>query len=321
MNTKKFFSNETVIRMVSLLIAVILWMYVVSVKNPQITTTVRNVPIQITNIENVENNGLEIISMSDDKIDVRISGRMFDVSDVTVEDILVQLDVSNVYSANNYYITPDIKLSANGVSVVSTSVDSVNVYVDYISRVEKDIIIETVGEADKGFRVSEVYSANNKVIVSGPQSIINRIEKVKAVVDISGASEDLNKVCQVKLYSSNNEEIVSDKIKLSVTDISVTVKFGYSQMLPVVLDLQNIQTTEDFSVEAYNLNPSVYEIEVHGERAHIKEISQITAVVEPVPTDDEEQLLANEWKATLVIPEGITVKDSVTEITVKFEKK
>ncbi len=318
MSRNKLLSNETFIRVISLLFAIIMWMYVVSIDNPQVDTTIRNVPIQVVNVSNIENNGLEIISMSDEKIDVKVTGRMSDVSNITSEAVTVQLDVSNIYSANNYYIKPEVKIGMNGISVADLSVDSVNIYVDYISRVEKELLIETKGQPEDGYSVSEVYSKQDKVIISGPQGIINRVDKVKAVVDITGASAELSKVCQVKLYSSNGEEIVSDKVKLTVTDVSVSVKFRFSRMMPVIAEIKDADT---FNTDDYNVTVSVPEIEVFGEESFLKGVSHLKAIVENIPFDNEELLVSSEWRATLEIPDGITVSDGVPEITVKFEKK
>ena len=318
MNTKKLLQNETFIRVVSLLIAIILWMYVLSVENPQVDKTIRGVPVQVINIANIQNNGLEIISMSDEKIDIKISGRLSEVNNIGIEDLSVQLDVSNIYSANEYYIKPEVKANVGGISVINQSVSSVNVYVDYISRVEKNIIIETVGEPSKGYMLSEATSDVGKVIVKGPQKIINKVDSVKAIVDVSGGAKEESIVSQVKLYSSNGEEIVSDKIKLSVTDISVNLKFDYFKKMKIVPVIEEI---EGFSKDLYNITLSLTEIDVFGDSEQLKDVEEISAVLTEVPYDNEEMLLSDEWDANIVIPEGSWVKDDVSNIKVKFEKK
>ena len=317
-NTKKLLSNETFIRIVSLLVAIILWMYVLGIENPQVDKTIRDVPVQVINIANIQNNGLEIISMSDDKIDVKISGRMSEVNNIGIEDISVQLDVSNIYSANEYYIKPEVKANVGGISVINQSVSSVNVYVDYISRVEKNIAIETVGEPSKGYMLSEATTDVNKVIVTGPQRIINRVDSVKATVDVSGGAKEENIVSQLKLYSSNGEEVVSDKIKLSVTDISVNLKFDYFKKFEIVPVFEEV---EGFSEEHYNVTLSLTEIDVFGDSEKLKDVEEISATLIDVPYDNEEMLLSREWDATIVLPEGSWVKDDISTIKVKFEKK
>lgn len=318
MNARKFFSSEAVIRTISLLIALILWMYVVGVENPQIDNTIRNVPVEIINTSNLENNGLEIISLSDEKVDVRIFGRMSDVSNVTPSDVTVQIDVSNIYSANNYYVKPNVKINVGGVSVLGLSRESINVYVDYISRVEKDIIAETIGEPKKGYSVKSVESTTKKVIVTGPQSIINRVDSVKTTVDVSGASAEINKVAEIKLYASTGEEIVSDKVKLSVTDVSLNVKFEYTKEVDIVLSLEG---EESIIGDIYNTSLSESKITVTGNEDVLKNISEVKAVLSNIPLNDETILLSGEWEAVLEIPENITVKDDISKITVKFEKK
>jgi YbbR domain-containing protein len=52
--------NNTKIKFISLLSALVLWLYVMAVEDPTETKTYSNIPINITNIDMVEDRGLAI---------------------------------------------------------------------------------------------------------------------------------------------------------------------------------------------------------------------------------------------------------------------
>ena len=66
-------------KIINLILAIILavgvWLYVINVENPTSPTTVRDIPITIVGQEELTDRGLMVIQLSEDSVDLRISGR------------------------------------------------------------------------------------------------------------------------------------------------------------------------------------------------------------------------------------------------------
>ena len=73
---KKLFNNDNFLRALSIVVAVFLWMYIVSLNNPQVEIPITGVDIEVINTQNIDENKLDIISVSDTKTSVKIFGRM-----------------------------------------------------------------------------------------------------------------------------------------------------------------------------------------------------------------------------------------------------
>lgn len=308
---KKFFSGDVIL---SLIVAIVLWLYVVSLNNPQVEISVSGIPIELRNTENLSENNLNVISVSNEKTSVKISGRMTEVSQIRPEDIVVYADASEIYSANSYYLKTQAEIDSNTVTVSSVDVKDINVYIDYILAVEKSIGVNTIGQPKEGYNLTETILGADKVLIKGPQNIINKVNSVKATLDITNANGDFSVVCPIKMYSANGEELISDYITISLTDVKVDATMEYSKSVNL-----NV-TLPDNENEEYEVLISPATVLVAGNAKTVDELSEIIVADMSSYTFNE-----SEHKYSFELPtlESVRyVEDSKqVEVTVKVTKK
>lgn len=68
------------------------------------------------------------------------------------------------------------------------------------------------GTPRDGYRAGEL-KANPEIKISGPESVIDSIDKVVALVDVSGQSKDEEKEAELILYDNNGKIIDSTQIE------------------------------------------------------------------------------------------------------------
>ena len=122
----KFTMNDTFFRIVSVFVAVFLWMYVVGVRNPQVTVNIRGVEVNIINSAQISSRNLKVIEMSEKNIDVKVTGRRADVANISSEDLSVYVDAKDITSAGEYNLTVIGETNAENVSVSDLSVKNLN---------------------------------------------------------------------------------------------------------------------------------------------------------------------------------------------------
>lgn len=310
---KKLFNNDNFLRIFSIVIALLLWMYIVSLNNPQVEVPINGVDIEIRNQQNINGNNLEIISVSDVKTSVKVFGRMSEVSEISPSDVKVYVDASEIYSANSYYLSTKSELNSKSVVVTSIDVKDVNLYVDYIQAVEKNIEVLVVGEPKSGFILQSAIPAIDKVVVKGPQNVVNKVASIKASLDITNANSDYSTVCPVKMYTANGEVINSDYLTLTVTDVSVDVKFGGEKNVDI-----KVKIPETVDVKNYDIVITPNKVNISGQSLIIEDITelQIGALTEDDFTDKEKAL-----KFDLPSIEGIKYSTETESITVQIIPK
>ena len=127
-NLKKLFDNDQFVRILSLVVAVFLWMFTVNAVDSDSTLTVHNVPVEV----NVEESALDY------KANVTIRGERNVIGGVEPEDIQVYAVLSNLSGPGNY----DIRLEArdrNGMGFTIKSVEPNTVKMQFDRLVTKKL--------------------------------------------------------------------------------------------------------------------------------------------------------------------------------------
>ncbi len=185
------FYNNRFLLIFSIITAIVIWL-VVAVEFSETTNVVRNVPVKIDYSRIHDNMGLEPFGDKNFTADVTVSGKRHIVeSDDIIDDLVVSANTAYVNSVG--LSTLNIEVSSSSLrpeyTIDDVSVDSINIYFDYLK--EAEFVIEA--EIDhKGLLVPDgyyvddlIFPNNNTVKISGPESEVNKINRVvaKATVD------------------------------------------------------------------------------------------------------------------------------------------
>lgn len=308
---KKLFNNDNFLRVLSIVVAVFLWMYIVSLNNPQVEIPITGVDIKVINVENIEENGLDIINVSDKKTTVKVYGRMSEVSSVQADDITVYIDASDIYSANNYYLDTKSKIDSNSVVVSGIETKTVTLYVDYIQATSKTLDVLVIGEPKGDLALKEAVPEFDSVIIKGPSSILNKVSNVKATLDITNANADYLTVCPIKLYTANGEVINSEFLNF-ISDVSVDVKFKNVKTLKLEL-----VTNESIDTEKYEMKILPESVEVAGSIEILNNLDKISIETPKNPEIDEN----NSFIVELPSIDGIEYISEVNNIKVELISK
>lgn len=306
---KKLFNNDNFLRIFSLCIALLLWMYIVSLNNPQVEIPINGIDIEIRNQQNIQGNNLNIISVSDSKTSVKIFGRMSEVSAISPADIKVYVDASDIYSANSYYLSTKSEIDSKSVVVTGIDVKDVNVYVDYIQAVEKDIEILVIGEPKAGHILESAIPANDKVVIKGPQNIVNKVASIKASLDITNANSDYSTVCPVKMYTANGEVINSEYLTLTVTDVAVDVKFNATKNVEIKVDIP-----ETVDLEMYDIIITPKTVDISGQPTLLETINTLQ-----IGTLTESSFTSDETTVIIELPQIEGIKYNIEDKNVKVQ--
>lgn len=274
---KSLFQNDKVLFVLSFFVAVVLWMLVVSDRNPQIDSVLRNVPISYMNTESFVNSGLEIISSSANTANVKVEGRLSEVYRVSGKDIVLSADFSGIYSPGTYEVPITVTAHPSSVSVETVDPEMMKVQIDYIVKNKREVEILYQGELPEGYELSEANLSTTSVTIEGPENKLASISKAVAVVELDNLTESKTIECPLKLISIDGSEVSHDNLKLSSTEVSVEQKILMVKELPVQVILSG-EADLDTAVVCDPAN-----VIVKGEKKILEKISQIET--EPIPTE------------------------------------
>ena len=157
---KNNLKRNTKIKLISFLSAMVLWMYVMAIVDPEDTKLFENILVSVTNTEELEDDDLVVYPESDLVADIYITGKLSDLQKINEDDIHIYGSINNPIEGKNY-----LYLKVNTTKQVSYELksDFIVVKLEKLIYQEKDINPEIIGEYKDDVSTSSLYSP----IISG----------------------------------------------------------------------------------------------------------------------------------------------------------
>ena len=291
--------KNTKIKIISLLSAIVLWMYVMAVVDPEDTKLYENIPITITNLNEIKDLGL-VVDPDDNLVtSVYIKGKLSDLQKISANNIDVYGTVSNPIEGQNQLY---LRASVNDKVTTEFKSDTIVINLEKSIEEEKNITVNITGVYKDN--VDKVDLDKTKVVVSGPRSSVDSVKYVQATFDANKESVD-TKSTELELKALDSEMNEVDHVTLEFN--TVTAKVSYFQQKQVKINPifssneSNLVQDQDFTII-----PS--EINIKGKSDVINNIDSINTKMINV-----DELGTNNKIVDLDIPDGINSdKDSVT---------
>lgn len=208
---KKSLMNKFTLKILSLAIAVLIWLIVRNVQDPVIVQTFYDIPVTLVNESYLSNNmKIPLLIDGDDTVKVRIKAEESVIKELKKEDIVAQADMTQIYMDATPKMVP-VEVTCKGIADDNITVTPRNIQVDIENQtsVEKTIAVNTGDTTpDKDYEVGSLQPNPEKVTISGPESIINKIDKVVAKIDVTGMKEsNVELDSELKIYDKNQDEL------------------------------------------------------------------------------------------------------------------
>lgn len=219
---KKSLMNKSTLKILSLLIAILIWIVVKNVQDPMLVRIITRIPVTIVNESYLASN-LEIPLLIDgqDTVSVKVKGRESVVKGLKREDFRAVADMTQIVSMDTTPRMVPVKVTCEGLAESDISVTPGNIQVDIEEQtsVEKTIAVNTGDTTpDKNYEVGVLKANPEKVTISGPASIVNKIDRVVAMVDVTDRKESSVEIpSELRIYDKNQDEL-SEK-QLSYLDL------------------------------------------------------------------------------------------------------
>lgn len=189
---RSFFTNNLILKVVSLAISVFLWFFVTfrgqTETSIEATLEFKNLPSQ-----------MEILKQSIKKVTLGISCRERILREISHKDVRVTIDLTNVkLGENSIPITKSSIKLPRGVEVLRIEPSTVKLYIDKRESKIVPVKVKLFGEPAKNYKILSVEVYPSTIKIEGAKREIDKIYSVKTeAIDIEGINEDLN--LQVKI--------------------------------------------------------------------------------------------------------------------------
>lgn len=217
----------------SIMLAIIVWLLVIYINDPNITTTVSDLNVRFVGEMPLREKELAITGKEDiPPLSVTVTGKRSDLMNF-MDHIYVEVDVSDIFAVGEYNLTGSISIPTTRITVEKENYSDIPIKVEPLTSKEINVSVKQTGT----IRNKLVQSVINdpKVTITGAKSEIDNVSGAVATVDISNLRFDKTERVSYLLTDSSDNLINSNEtIESTRSYVEVSHTLYDEKALPVV---------------------------------------------------------------------------------------
>jgi YbbR domain-containing protein len=207
----------------------------------------------------------------------------------------------------------DVEVRSLNESIEVLSVEPATVRVEIDQRDQRMVPVEVdFGTVPEGLEVDEPETSEDEVQVRGPASVVARVDRVVALVNIDASGIDFDRPVTVVPVDIEGQPIGVGLIEVDPQTIAVRIDVQAVEETRTVPVRPRIEGTPapGFALEAFSVSPQL--VTLRGLPAVLADITEI--VTEPLSIEGASA--DDELEADLVLPDGLELIDGEEQVTV-----
>lgn len=317
---KEKLMNNLGLKILALLFSAILWMIVMNAENPIDERTFTDVPVTVANAQVVTNKGKTYqIEEGYRTVSVTVRAKRETLDKLRIANIEVVMDFRNPWKLDDTYkLTAKVK----GYEVESVEVSPYAIPVVIDDNSSETFVITPVasGNVQNGYELDKLTADPASVVISGPETVVNSIDRVVAEVDVNGLSEETEKTAELVLYDSNNNQVDPTRLSFNIGDDGVTVRITLKETKNVQLqfDTSEIKTADGYEFKGITVKPE--RVAIVGSEEQLEKIDGIMIPAEELAETGLTQKVEKRVDITPYLPEGIElVEEGAGTVVVEIQ--
>ena len=244
-NESEFLKNSSKspmwIKIISPIVGAVLALLILNSTDPIVTQKISNIPVEITNEEALTELAQVYTINGDQTVSVKITGRRSIIDSIDESDFTATADLKEMSMT---YAVP-IRVSLPQYSNVDIDTDNatINLKLEKLSQIELPVEVQTNG-VNNDYLVRDFRPSVDKLTVSGPQSIIDTLDKVVVQIDVTGRTRSFSQKCTPIVYDKNGED-VTKKLTLNSESIDVLATTLPTKDVEVDVQMEKQDTSAD----------------------------------------------------------------------------
>lgn len=307
--TMEKIKNNWPVKLISLIVAIFLWAYVVNNAQNDELRTFRNIPVELKNMESINEKDLLIMEPKDPTVTVKLRGKRSDLLKIQRSDISVSVDLDG-YGERNSTIPINVIAPPN-TTVSYVSKNNIMFKFEKLITKDMDIEIETIGNLPSDHLILTSKKASpEKITLKGASSQVSKVKKAKVVVDASTITKDTNLNLPVQLEDENGELV--EGVELSQGFINVSLSINSTKEVPIKLKTTG-NPPEGINISKYTFSQE--RVSIVGAKETLDSINSI----DTKPIDLTQIKETTNINIDLDLPEGIFLSDTDKKIILNIK--
>jgi YbbR domain-containing protein len=304
--SERFLNKDITIRILSVMLALLLWFYVITEQNPELTKDI-TIPIKLINTVFLEKSSMIMTNEPGSfKLTLRLKGKKDMLDKLNENTVEATADLEGHRLKGDNFLKISISGIPEGVNVLMKSPESLKVVLENKVSVQKAVQVNIMGNPSRGLAAMTPVLAPSDVVITGAESGIQKINAVRVDVDIASVNAEVKKILPVRVLDENGKDIQNITVEPSYVEVSVPIE--NTKRVGIEMEMSG-QPAEGYVISSISVNPQ--EILVTGKQHTLDGINTIKTekiVIEGTGNIEKE--------VKLVIPEGIELVNANEKISI-----
>lgn len=314
-NMKNRILDHLGMKILSLIIAIAIWVIVANVDDYKTTKQITGIEIEFVNGDAITERNKVYEVPEGTTIDIVVKGRRKVVEELSSSDFKAVADLSKMSVTNA--VTVEISAVNSVVArdvAISYSNNAVTIAVE--DKVEKQlpISVRASSQVADGLAIRNKTATPNLITVTGAESVVNTIDSVVLDVDVSGASHSLTLYGSPIFLDYNGQVIDSSKFEFDTKQVEAYVEILPTKELTVRMNTTG-EPKEGYAIASIDYQPTT--IEVVGEGSDLAKVEEI--LIDDLDVTDIDKDMETSVNILDYLPEGITLAGENSEIMIKVK--
>ncbi len=311
------------LKVLALFFAVMLWLIVVNVDDPEVEKTFHNIPVTVVNEEVVLNTGKTYQIVDDmNTVSVTVQAQRSEMSKISAEDIIATADLSQM-EVSIKMVPISAAVSGYEDAVAEVIPKNLRITIEDVTSNTFPISVSTNGTPRDGYVLGDMTVNPENVKIKGAESVINSIEKVVALVNVSGISQSSVLDAELVCYDVNGEIVDQTRLSnnLGIDGVSVNVQILNTKS--VNLDFHVSGTpAKGYAFTDVSSEPS--KVQVYGTKEALDQIDSIEIPASEIDITGAKARMEVTVDISPYLPDGVRLTDenaSNVTVTVLIEQE
>lgn len=309
-------TNRIFTLLLSLLISVCLWIYVVTTVTPEDSQWVYNIPVTFENEDGLfSDRNLTLTEGRTTTVNLKFKGNRQELTKLTNSNITVTVDLSEVTDPGLWFLNYEYKLpetvSSGSISLEARSSSTVEILVDKLTTKEVQVQAVFRGDVAEGYSSDPIELEYDSLTVSGPADVVNSISSAQVILERVNLSKTVSDNLSYSFLDGEGNVVDSDELQCDVDRIGVMMVVNMIKEVPLVVQYINGGgATSDYVVES--IQPST--VTIKGDAETLEGLNSLTIA----KIDLSSVQSTHTQTVNIVIPDGMT-NLTESEATINLE--
>ena len=305
-------NNNIGMKVLSVIIAILIWLLVANTNDPVITKRFTNVEVKIENENALTDNGYAYEVIDGSETSFTIKGKKSIVNGMTETDFNVVADFSKLSLTDAVPIDVTAAKYEDQLEITLGNTNTMKIRKDEITSVSLPVNVSLVGSAAEGYYVGTSSATPNLIRVDGPENLLSEAKEIRVEVDIEDINTDITSSAKPYLYDNSGERIESNQIQMEVNSVIVSIGLWKTKKVKVKLDYEG-DAADGYMVTSFDYEPKTVTVAASEDVYDELKTLDLNAVDLDGVSENYEHDIAIDSSN---FPDGVILADTVTSIKV-----